>query len=52
MQLFLEQNEGEAEKMAEKEEKQKEIEKSTIKACDSQVSAWVPGAWDCWDGCA
>ncbi len=31
VQLFLEQNEEEAEKMAEKEEKAREIEKSTIK---------------------
>jgi hypothetical protein len=37
LQLFLEQNEDEAEKMAEKEEKQKEIEKSTIKAS----AVWV-----------
>lgn len=31
LQLFLEQNKEEAEKMAEKEEKAREIEKSTIK---------------------
>lgn len=38
LQLFLEQNEEEAEKMAEKEEKAREIEKSTIK-----VSEGLPG---------
>lgn len=37
VQLFLEQNEEEAEKMAEKEEKAREIEKSTIKVGGRRV---------------
>lgn len=37
LQLFLEQNEDEAEKMAEKEEKAREIEKSTIKVSQCGV---------------
>lgn len=55
LQLFLEQNEEEAEKMEAKEEKQREIEKSQIKvrrrACGQAGVGWVvplAGSGSCW----